>query len=106
MRLAFGLLGMMIVCTSSLAQNFPTSLVTNENALACKDPANIKTAYLGLEKKDPGALQRTGCRRLRAGMHVSVEFAERVGNEDYHLIRISWRRGPTLWAYSYEFRHP
>jgi len=104
MRLVFGLLGLMMFCAPSFAQNFPTSLVTNDNALACKDPASIRIAHLGLEKKDPRALRRTGCRQLRGGMQVSVEFAERVGNEDYYLVRISWRRGPGLWAYSYDFK--
>jgi hypothetical protein len=37
-------------------------------------------------------------------MQVSVEFAEPVAGEDYHRIRISWRRGPALWAYSYDFK--
>jgi hypothetical protein len=104
MRLVFGLLGVMACCTPSLAQNFPTSLVSNDNALACKDPEKIRVAHLALEKKDPRALRRTGCRQLRGGMQVSVEFAERVGKEDYHLIRITWRRGPALWAYSYDFK--
>jgi hypothetical protein len=104
MRLVFGLLGVMACCAPSFAQNFPSSLVTNENALACKDPEKIAIAHLALEKKDPRALRRTGCRQLRGGMEVSVEFAQRVGREDYHLIRISWKRGPELWAYSYDFK--
>jgi hypothetical protein len=104
MRLVFGLLGVLACCAPSFAQYFPTSLVTNDKALACKDPEKIRTANLAIEKKDPRALRRTGCRRLRGGMQVSVEFAERVAGEDYHLIRISWRRGPALWAYSYDFQ--
>jgi hypothetical protein len=106
MRLVFGLLGLVACCTPSFAQNFPTSLVTNDKALACKNPDKIRIANLAIEKKNPGALRRTGCRQLRGGTQVSVEFAERVGNEDYHLIRISWRRGPSLWAYSYDFKRP
>jgi hypothetical protein len=106
MRLVFGLLGVVACCAPSFAQNFPTSLVTNDKALACKNADNIRTANLAVQKKDPRALRRTGCRQLRGGMQVSVEFAERVGTEDYHLIRISWRRGPTLWAYSYDFKRP
>jgi hypothetical protein len=104
MRLVLGLLGLMACCAPSFAQNFPASLVTKANALACKDPEKISMAHLALEKKDPRALYRTGCRQLRGGMEVSVEFAQRVGREDYHLIRISWKRGPELWAYSYDFK--
>ena len=104
MRLVFGLLGAIACCAPSFAQNFPASLVTNDKALACTDPEKIPVANLAIQKKDPRALRRTGCRRLRGGMQVSVEFAERVAGEDYHLIRISWRRGPALWAYSYDFQ--
>jgi hypothetical protein len=106
MRLVFGLLGVVACCTQSSAQNFPTSLVTNDKALACTRPEKIPVANVAIQKKDPRALRRTGCRQLRGGMEVSVEFAERVSKEDYHLIRISWRRGPSLWAYSYDFKRP
>ena len=106
MRSVFGLLGVMACCTPSFAQNFPASLVTNDKALACTAPEKIRIANLAIQKKDPRALRRTGCRQLRAGMEGSVEFAERVSKEDYHLIRISWRRGPSLWAYSYDFKRP
>jgi hypothetical protein len=104
MRLVFGLLGLMACCAPSFAQNFPTSLVTNDKALACTSPDKIRIASLAIEKKNPRAMRRTGCRQLRGGMQVSVEFAEKVANEDYHLIRISWRRGRALWAYSYDFK--
>jgi hypothetical protein len=104
MRLVFALLGVMACCAPALAQNFPTSLVTNDKALACTDPEKIRMANLAIEKKNPRALRRTGCRQLRGGMQVSVEFAQPVAGADYHLIRISWRRGPTLWAYSYDFK--
>jgi hypothetical protein len=106
MRSVFGLLGVVACCAPSFAQNFPTSLVANDKALACKNADKIRVANLAVEKKDPRALRRTGCRQLRGGMQVSVEFAERVGTENYHLIRISWRRGPALWAYSYDFKRP
>jgi hypothetical protein len=106
MRLIFGLLGVMACCAPSFAQNFPTSLVAKDKAVACKDLKKIKMANLAVQKKDTRALRRTGCRQLRAGIQVSVEFAESVGNGDYHLIRISWGRGPALWAYSYNFEHP
>jgi hypothetical protein len=104
MRLVFALLGVIACCAPSFAQNFPASLVTNDKALACRNPEKIRTAILAIEKKDPRALRRTGCRQLRGGMQVSVEFAEPVAGEDYHRIRISWRRGPALWAYSYDFK--
>ena len=104
MRLVFGLLGAMACCAPAFAQNFPTSLVTKDNALVCKDPEKIRVAHLALEKKDPRALRRTGCRQLRGGMDVSVVFAQRVDKEDYHLVCITWRRGPELWAYSYDFK--
>lgn len=106
MRMVFGLLGVMAYCAPSFAQNFPSSLVTNDKALACTNPEKIRIANLAIEKKDPRALRRTGCRKLRGGMQVSVEFAERVARENYHLIRFSWRRGPALWAYSYDFKSP
>jgi hypothetical protein len=104
MRLVFALLGVMACCAPALAQNFPTSLVTKDKALACTDPEKIRIANLAIEKKNPRALRRTGCRQLRGGMQVSVEFAEPVAGEDYHLIRISWRRARALWAYSYDFK--
>jgi hypothetical protein len=106
MRLVLGLLGVMAYCAPSFAQNFPASLITNDKALACTAPEKIRIANLAIQKKDPRALRRTGCRQLRGGMQVSVEFAERVAKEDYHLIRISWRRGRALWAYSYDFKRP
>jgi hypothetical protein len=104
MRLVFALLGVMACCAPSFAQNFPASLVTNDKALACSDPEKLRMANLAIEKKNPRALRRTGCRQLRGGIQVSVEFAEPVAGEDYHLIRISWRRGPALWGYSYDFK--
>jgi hypothetical protein len=106
MRLVFGLLGVVACCAPSFAQNFPTSLVAKDKAVACKDLKKIKMANLAVQKKDTRALRRMGCRQLRAGLQVSVEFAESVGNGDYHLIRISSGRGAALWAYSYNFEHP
>jgi tRNA A37 threonylcarbamoyladenosine dehydratase len=106
MRIAVSLLGVLASCAPLFAQNFPTSLVSNEGAIACTDPTKIRVARLGLGQKDPSVLRRTGCRRLKGGMQVSVEYAEPVGNEDYHLIRVSWHRGPALWSYSYDFKHP
>jgi hypothetical protein len=104
MRLVFALLGMMACCSPSFAQNFPLTLVTNDNALACKDSEKITMARLALEKKDPRALYRTGCRQLKGGMQVSVLLAQRVAKEDYRLVCITWRHGPELWAYSYDFK--
>lgn len=104
MRWAIGVAAAMLTITPVHAQNFPTSLVSNDKALVCKDPDRLHDAATAQEKKDPRALRRTGCRLLRGGMQVSVEFAQRVGNENYHLIRISWRRGPSLWGYSYDFK--
>jgi hypothetical protein len=43
MRLVFGLLGVMACCTQSFAQNFPTSLVTNDKALACTNSRFLLT---------------------------------------------------------------
>ena len=48
MRWVFGLLGVMACCTPSFAQNFPTSLVAKDKALACKDLKKIKTANLAI----------------------------------------------------------
>lgn len=104
MRLVFALFGMMAWCAPSFAQNFPLTLVTNDNALACKDPEKITTARLALDKKDPRALWRTGCRQLRGGMQVSVLLTQRVEKGDYKLVCITWRHGPELWAYSYDFK--
>jgi hypothetical protein len=104
MRLVFALLGLMACCSPSLAQNFPLTLETNDNAIACKDPEKISSARLALEKKDPRALWRTGCRQLRGGMQVSVLLVQRVEKQDYKLVCITWRRGPELWAYSYDFK--
>src|SRR5580698_2520993 len=98
MRLVFALLGMMAFRSPSFAQNFPLTLVTNDNALACKDSEKITMARLALEKKDPRALRRTGCRQLRGGMQVSVLLTQRVDREDYKLVCITWRHGPELWA--------
>ena len=104
MRYAMGLIGALAMCTPCHAQGFPTSLVANDKAMACRDPEKLPDASMAYEKKDPRAFRRTGCRFLKTGQQVSVEYAQRVGNEKYHLIRISWRRGPTLWAYSYDFQ--
>ena len=60
MRLVLALLGMMACCSPSFAQNSPLTLVTNDNALVCKDSEKITMARLALEKKDPRALRRTG----------------------------------------------
>ena len=92
------------LCTPCYGQSFPTSLVTNDNALVCREPERLPDAALAYEKKDPRAFRRTGCRLLRGGMQVAVEYAQRVGNENYHLIRVSWRRGPSVWGYSYDFK--
>jgi hypothetical protein len=104
MRLVLALLGMMACCSPSFAQNSPLTLVTNDNALVCKDSEKITMARLALEKKDPRALRRTGCRQLRGGMQVSVLLTQRVDREDYKLVCITWRHGPELWAYSYDFK--
>jgi hypothetical protein len=104
MRWVIALFGVVALCTPCAAQSFPTSLVSNDHALVCKDPGSLGGAGLAHEKKNPRAFRRTGCRLLRAGMAVSVEFAQRYKTENYHLIRISWRRGGSWWAYSYDFK--
>jgi hypothetical protein len=104
MRWVIGLLGFVALCAPCRAQNFPTSLVTNDKALVCRDPDRLADAASAHEKKDRRAFRRTGCRLLKGGMHVSVEFAQRVKTEDYHLIRVTWRRGPSVWGYSYDFK--
>ena len=53
MRLVFGLLGVMACCAPSFAQNFPTSLVANDKALACAAVEKIRIANLAIQKKDP-----------------------------------------------------
>jgi hypothetical protein len=106
MRWVIGLAGVVALCVPCRAQSFPTSLVTNDKALVCKAPERLPDAALAYEKKDPRALRRTGCRLLKGGMLVSVEFAQRFKTENYHLIRITWRRGPSLWGYSYDFKKP
>jgi hypothetical protein len=104
MRLPIALLA--TACFTSLghAQTFPSTLVTTSKAVVCKDPESLPEGIVAQEKKNQRALRKAGCRLLRVGMQVGVEYAQRVGNENYHLIRINWRRGPSLWGYSYDFK--
>jgi hypothetical protein len=97
---------LVIACTVApcQAQNFPSTLTSTSNAVVCKDPEGLAEGIQAHEKKDQRALRKAGCRLLRAGMQVGVQYAQRVGRESYHLIRISWRRGPSLWGYSYDFK--
>jgi len=104
MRLPIALLATACITSLCHAQSFPTTLVTTPNAVVCKDPESLADGIAAQEKKNQRALRKAGCRLLRPGMQVSVEYAQRVGRENYHLIRISWRRGPSSWGYSYDFK--
>jgi len=104
MRCVIALIGLLLLCAPCRAQSFPSSLVSNNDAVVCKDPEKLPDAASAHEKKDRRAFWRTGCRLLRGGMTVSVEFAQRVKTENYHLIRVTWRRGPSVWGYSYDFK--
>lgn len=104
MRLTIALLAFAAFGAPCAAQNFPQTLVTAKNAVVCKEPEALADGIEAHEKKNPRAMRRAGCQVLRPGMQVRVEYAQRVGNEKYHLIRVTWRRGPSRWAYSYDFK--
>ena len=104
MRLPIALLASVWLASPSQAQNFPGALVTSSDALVCKDPENLQEGIAAQEKKNRRALHKAGCRLLRPGMQVSVQYAQRVSGGNYHLIRINWRRGSSLWGYSYDFK--
>ena len=104
MRHSLTLLVLIGTISSAHAQNFPTALQTTREAVVCKTPEGLSEGAAAYKSKDHRSFQRNGCRVLRAGMQVRVEYAQRVGREDYHLIRIGWRRGPSMWAYSYDFK--
>ena len=104
MRLPIALLATATIIAPCQAQNFPSTLVATSNAVVCRDPEALPDGIAAHEKKNSRALHKAGCQVLRAGMQVSVEYAQRVGKENYHLIRVSWRRGPSRWGYSYAFK--
>jgi hypothetical protein len=104
MRLSIALLVTTTIAAPCLAQNFPDTLVTTSNAVACRDPEALSDGIEAHGKKNLRALNKAGCLVLRPGMQVRVEYAQRVGKENYHLIRVSWRRAPSRWAYSYSFK--
>ncbi len=104
MRLPIALLAITGFTPLCHAQTFPSTLVTTSNAVVCKDPESLAEGISAWEKKNRRALRKAGCRLLRPAMQVRVEYAQRVGKENYHLIRIGWRRGPSLWGYSYDFK--
>jgi hypothetical protein len=104
MRLPLALLVTAAIAAPCHAQNFPATLVATSNAVVCRDPDALPDGIEAHEKKNSRALRKAGCQLLRPGMQVSVEYAQRVGTEKYHLIRVSWRRGPSRWGYSYGFK--
>ena len=104
MRLPIALLVTAAVAAPCHAQNFPDTLVATSNAVVCKEPEALSDGIAAHEKKNQRALRKAGCQVLREGMQVRVEYAQRVGSEKYHLIRVSWRRGPSRWTYSYSFK--
>ena len=104
MRLPIALLATITIAAPCHAQDFPSTLVATSNAVVCRDPDALSDGIAAHEKKNSRALRKAGCQVLRAGMEVSVEYAQRVGRENYHLIRVSWRRGPSRWGYSYGFK--
>ena len=104
MRLPLAILFAASVVAPCAAQNFPSALIASGDAVVCKDPDSLADGIAAHDKKDGRALRKAGCRVLRPGMQVRVVYAQRVSGENYHLIRVSWRRGPSLWGYSYAFK--
>jgi hypothetical protein len=104
MRLSIALLVTTTIVAPCQAQNFPDTLVSTSNAVVCREPEALPDGIAAHEKKNPRALNKAGCQVLRPGTQVRVEYAQRVGKENYHLIRVSWRRAPSRWAYSYSFK--
>ena len=104
MRLPLALLLTVAISAPCAAQDFPETLVATSNAVVCKEPEALPDGIAAHEKKNQRALRKAGCQVLRPGMQVRVEYAQRVGRENYHLIRVSWQRGPSRWGYSYGFK--